>query len=361
MAEDDDSSKTEEPSARKLEEARKKGEVVLSREVVHWFMILGITLFVMLLSGDLLRRIGAIVAPLIVQPHLIPVVSVKDVGDVLFELMKTILLAILLPFLAFVVAAIAGPLLQVGPLWAPDNMMPKLERISIMSGIGRLFSKRNLLEFGKGLLKLSIVAVVVYQLTVPLVPGIDHVIDLAVADMLPYVQKSGIRILGGILAIMFVIAAIDYLAQRFMFIARLRMSRSEVKEEYKQSEGDPQIKQKLRQIRMERSRRRMMAAVPSADVVITNPDHYAVALRYNPPADTAPIVVAMGMDNLALKIKEIARENEIPIVENPPLARALYATAELEHQIPGEHFRAVAEIISYVFKLKNKVIPKAPN
>jgi flagellar biosynthetic protein FlhB len=136
------------------------------------------------------------------------------------------------------------------------------------------------------------------------------------------------------------------------------MTRTELKEEFKQTEGDPQIKQRIRQIRMERARRRMMAEVPKADVVVTNPDHYAIALKYDPATNAAPIVVAMGMDRIALKIKEIAREHDIPLVENPPLARALYASADLDKEIPAEHYRAVAEIISYVFKLKNKAMPR---
>lgn len=359
MAEnEDDSSKTEEPTSRKLEEARKKGEVVLSREISHWFMILAAAVFVMLLAGPMMRSLGEAMLPLMVRPHDLPASNAAEVGSVLYTVLKAVLLALLLPFLIFAIAAIAGPLLQVGPLWAPENLMPKLERISLIAGFGRLFSRRNVIEFLKGLFKLTIVALVVVWLAWPSTPTIEHSIDTSVSDGMALTRSISLRILGGVLAIMFLIAAIDYLAQRFLFMSRMRMSRSELKEEYKQSEGDPQIKQRLRQIRMERARRRMMAAVPTADVVITNPDHYAVALKYNPPEDAAPVVVAMGVDLIAQKIKEIANENKIPIVENPPLARALYATAEIDHQIPGEHYRAVAEIISYVFKLKNRVIPK---
>lgn len=362
MAEsEDDSSKTEEPTAKKLEDARKKGEVVLSREVSHWFMILGATLFVLLIAGPTMRTLGEALVPLVTRPHDVPVGNMAELSAMLSTLLKAVIIALLLPFLAFLVAAVAGPLLQVGPLWAPENLMPKLERISILSGFGRLFSKRNVLEFLKGLLKLTIVAIVVVWLTLPAAPTIEHMITTSVPDMMLALKSLSLRILGGVLAIMFIIGVIDYLAQRFLFMARLRMSRTEMKEEFKQSEGDPQIKQKLRQIRTERARRRMMAAVPSADVVITNPDHYAIALKYNPPEDAAPIVVAMGMDNIALKIKELAKENDVPIVENPPLARALYATADLDKPIPGEHYRAVAEIISYVFKLKNRIIKPKPH
>lgn len=359
--EEDDSSKTEEPSQKKLEDARKKGETILSREISHWFMIMAGTMFVMFIAGPLMRSIGEAIRPLITRPHDLPMSNMAEIGAVLFIILKAVILALLIPFLAFIVAAIAGPMLQVGPMWSPESLEPKLERVSIIKGIGRLFSKRNLLEFLKGLLKLTIVAIVVIWMAWPAAPTIEHSMELGLVSMMLLVKEISIHILGGVLAVMFCIGALDYLAQRFMFMSRMRMTRSEVKEEYKQSEGDPVIKQRLRQLRMERARQRMMAAVPTADVVITNPEHYAVALKYNPPEDAAPIVVAMGMDNIAQKIKEVARENNIPIVENPPLARALFATSDIDRQIPGEHFRAVAEIITYVFKLKNKIIPKTKN
>jgi len=357
--EEDDSGKTEEPSQKKLEEARKKGEVIVSREISHWFMILAGTLFIAMMAGPLMQQVGHALLPMLTKPHDLPVGNMHEVGNVLWTVLKALLIALLLPFIAFLIGAIAGPMLQVGPMWSADSLQFKLERISLLGGIGRLFSKRNLVEFLKGLVKLSVVALIVVWMAWPAVPTIEHSMQLSLVDMMALTKTISMRVLGGVLAIMFLVAALDYLAQYFMFMQRMRMSRSELKDEYKQSEGDPQIKQKLRQIRMERSRRRMMQAVPTADVVITNPDHYAVALKYNPPEDAAPIVVAMGVDATAQKIKEIAREHDIPIVENPPLARALFATADLDQQIPGEHFRAVAEVISYVFKLKNKIIPKS--
>lgn len=357
---EDDSSKTEEPSQKKLEDARKKGETVLSREISHWFMILAGMMFIMLIAGPLMRDLGQALLPFITRPHDLPVSTMGEIGAVLSIMLKATIIALLLPFLAFIIGAIAGPMLQVGPMWSPDSMMPKLERISLIAGIGRMFSKRNLVEFIKGLLKLTIVAIVVIWSAWPSTPTIEHSIDLSLVAMMLLVKEISMDILVSVLVVMFCIAAADYLAQRFMFMSRMRMSRSEMKEEYKQSEGDPIIKQRLRQLRMERARQRMMASVPTADVVITNPEHYAVALKYNPPEDAAPIVVAMGMDNIAQKIKEVAREHDIPVVENPPLARALYATADIDRQIPGEHYRAVAEIISYVFKLKNKIIKPQP-
>lgn len=359
MAEDDDqSSKTEQPSQKKLDEARKRGEVVTSREISHWFMILGGTMFIMLIVVPTMKQIATVLSPLLTQPEALPVSDMAEIGAVLRHILKGVLLALAFPFIAFIVAAIAGPLLQTGPMWAPEHIEFKLERISFLGGIGRLFSKRNLVEFLKGLIKITVVGVLVYWLAWPAVPTIERTADMSIVLMMAELRKISLHILIGVLALVFIIAVADYLAQYFMFMSRQRMTRTEVKEEYKQTEGDPQIKQRLRQIRMERARRRMMADVPKASVIITNPDHYAVALRYDPPEHVAPIVVAMGVDSLAQKIKEVAREHDIPIVENPPLARALYATADLDKPIPSEHYRAVAEIISYVFKLKNKLGPR---
>ncbi len=352
--EEDDSSKTEEPSQRKLEEAHKKGEVVLSREVNHWFMILAATFFVAMVSGPTAVHMMGQLQDLITRPEQFPLNSVSDLGAVLFPLAKLSLLVLAPPFLILFIAALAGSLLQVGPMWAPDQFMPKLERISLMKGIERLFSKRSVLEFSKGLLKLTIVGVIVMALLWPLLPTVEHMMNVPIMVMLQELKHLSLRVLIGVLSIMFVIAAIDYLMQRFMFIARMRMTRSEMKEEYKQSEGDPQIKQRIRALRMERARRRMMADVPKADVIVTNPEHFAVALKYDRTVNPAPIVVAKGADLMAQKIKEIARSFEIPIVENPPLARALFASTEVDQQIPFEHWKAVAEVISYVYKLKKK-------
>lgn len=356
--EEDDSGKTEEPTQHKLDEARKHGEVVSSRELNHWFMFLAAALFLFLMAGPVSSSLTLGLRTYIADAHTLPADTGAALGQAMQQGLWLTLKALALPFLLFVVAAAAGTLLQIGPLWAPDHLMPKLERISILQGISRLFSRRSLLEFIKGLLKISVVAVLVMWLVWPALPGLEHLMDAPVPVMLAELVGLSLRVLMGAVGLMLVISLLDYLAQRLLFLQKMRMSRTELKEEYKQSEGDPQIKQRIRQIRMERARRRMMAEVPKADVVVTNPEHYAVALKYDPLVNAAPIVVAMGMDLIARKIKEIAKAHDVPIVENPPLARALYATADLEREIPAEHYRAVAEIISYVFKLKNRTMPK---
>lgn len=358
MAEEDDSGKTEEPTQRKLEEARRRGQVPMSREVNHFMMILAGTLIVLTVATSLGNHLGAKLTYFVNHLGEIPASNMAEVGAALVEALKAGLSALLLPFLAFVVAGFAATMVQIGPMWAVENLMPKLERISLIKGVQRLFSKRSLVEFLKGILKIVVVAAVAIWLMAPVMPGIEHVIDLPPSDLMGEVREIAIRLFGGVLAIVTVITLLDYMFQRQQFLSEMKMSRSELKEEFKQTEGDPQIRQRIRQIRMERARKRMMAEVPKADVVVTNPEHYAVALQYKPEEHVAPVVVAMGADIIAQKIKEVAREAEVPIVENPPLARALYATAELDRPIPSEHYRAVAEIISYVFKLKNKGVKK---
>jgi len=223
-----------------------------------------------------------------------------------------------------------------------------------MSGLKRLFSSKSLVEFVKGLLKLIVVGTVVTALMLPQVRSLDTLVGLDPAAMLGLLYEAATRILFGVLATLTLIAALDWLYQRYSLTKDLRMSKQELKEEFKQTEGDPHIKQRIRQLRHERSRKRMMAAVPKADVVIMNPTHFAVALQYDQKTMGAPRCVAKGIDSLALRIRDVAKEAGVAVVENPPLARALHATVELDEEIPAEHYRAVAEVIGYVWKLRGR-------
>ncbi len=354
---DDESGKTEEPTQHKLDEARKKGEVPTSREINHWFMFLAAALFLFIFSGSTATNLTLSLQVFIDHSYDLAASNPGDVGSILWQGLIVLTKAVVLPFLIFFIAAAAGTLLQIGPMWAPDHLMPKLERISFLQGVGRLFSRRSVMEFLKGLTKLTVVGVLVLWLMWPALPALEHLLDATPITMLNETWLLALRVLGGAVALMMIVAILDYLIQRLMFMQKMRMSKTELKEEYKRSEGDPQIKQRIRQIRMERARQRMMSDVPKADVIITNPEHYAVALKYDPKVNVAPVVVAMGLDLIAQKIKEIAKEHKIPIVENPPLARALYASSKIDQEIPTDHYRAVAEVISYIFKLKNKSMP----
>lgn len=357
MAEDDsqdDSSKTEDPTPRRLEEARKKGQVPLSREMNSWVMLLMATMLVLALSGPMVTSLGQGLRTYLEQAHALPGVpgGLRSVlGGALLETLKILLL----PFLLLMAAAFLGPFLQIGPLFAPEAVKPDISKISPIKGWKRLFSTRALMEFAKGILKIGIVAVVAYILLRPFFDTIDHMVGMPVSVMMEEMKALVLRMLAGTLIVFLVVAVIDLLYQRMEHIKKMRMSRYDMKEEYRQTEGDPQIKAKLRQLRSEKAKQRMMANVPTADVVITNPTHYAVALKYDPDTMDAPLCVAKGMDQLALRIREVAKENNVSIIENRPLARALHDSVDVDEVIPTEHYRAVAEIISFVFRQKGKL------
>ena len=357
MAEESDlSQKTEEPTLRRLDEARKKGQTASSREINHWFMIGAGSLWIGVFGPQVARDLGVVLLKFVESPHAMPTDS-EHLRIILLHLMRDVGGVLLLPVLIMMAAALAAGVLQGGFVIALDRIMPNLERISLFSGAQRLFSMRAILEFVKGIVKLCIVAAVVTMLVMPQMKGLANFTGLDMVQVGRTIYDLSKSVFLDVLVVVSVIAALDFLYQRYEFRKSLRMSRQELREEFKQTEGDPTIKSRLRQLRMERARRRMMAAVPEADVVIPNPTHFAVALKYEPTEMNAPKLVAKGADLIAKKIREVALENEVAIVENPPLARALYSGVELDEEIPKEHYKAVAEIIGYVFRLKKKIIP----
>ena len=356
MAEDntDKSQKTEEPTQKRLEDSRRKGQVANSREVNHWFMILGAAIVVIMVAPTMMSNLKGTFRTFIEQPHAIPADS-GNLTETVGALLRDVGLAMLIPLLLLLVAALASGIVQSGLIFAPERIKPKLDKISLKSGIKRLFSMRSFAEFIKGLFKISIVATVAAILMLPEFGGIDTMIGIEGSQILARLHELIARLLIGVLAIVTVIAILDFLYQKFEHLKSMRMSRQEIRDEMKQTEGDPIIRQRLRQIRAERARRRMMAAVPGASVVVTNPTHYAVALKYEMTTMTAPVLVAKGIEHLALRIREVARENGVPVVENPPIAQALYATVEIDEEVPPEHYKVVAEIIGYVMRLKGKL------
>lgn len=359
MADDstDQSQKTEEPTQKKLDEAKRKGQVASSREVNHWFMILAAAIVVMTFAHPMMREMKTIFSKFISHPHAIPV----DMGNLRDTLSGTFLelgIAMIAPLGVLVLAALLSGVVQNGLVIAPERLMPKMEKISLKSGFKRLFSLKSIAEFLKGLFKLTIVGVTATLLVMPELDRVEQMTTYEIGEILDVIYALALKVLIGVVAIISIIAGLDFLYQKFEHIKSMRMSRQEIKDELKQTEGDPIIRARLRQIRQERARRRMMAAVPEASVVITNPTHFAVALRYELDDMNAPVLLAKGIDSLALKIKEIARDNDVPVVENPPLARALHAGVEVDQEIPEEHYRAVAEIIGYVMRLQGKLPPE---
>ncbi|PCJ97516.1 MAG: flagellar biosynthesis protein FlhB [Zetaproteobacteria bacterium] len=356
MAEDqtDDSQKTEDPTPKKLEESRKRGQIALSREVNNWVMLCTGTIFIVAFSGPMMSQLADMMRVYIEFSHALPGMP-GGLSVVLGEGVKKVFSIILLPLMLFMFAAFAAPFLQIGPLFAPEVIKPDWSKISIKKGFGRLFSMRSVVELIKGVVKICIVGLIAIIIISPYYSGFEHFIDIPITAVMEELRFLVIQMMVGVLIVLMVVAMMDLLYQRFEYNKKMRMSRQEIKDEYKQSEGDPHVKAKLRQLRSEKARQRMMQAVPSADVVITNPTHYSIALKYNPEEMPAPKVVAMGIDETALRIRELAKEHDIILYENKPLARALYDVAEIDEMIPMEHFKAVAEIISYVFKLKGRL------
>lgn len=351
---DDDGDKSEEPSARKLSQAREKGQTLSSKEVSNFSVLLGATLIVGLIGPYLLTDMSRALLVLIERPDRI---DLSAPGPVLFETLLNVGLAMAAPLGLLVVLAAGGVLVQIGWLIAPQAIMPKLEKISPIAGAKRLFSLKSVVELLKGVVKMMLVGFVAYLIVSPEFSRIELMVQMDITELLNETHWVAIKLFVGVLAITGVMAAVDYLYQRYEFMKQMRMSKQEVKDEHKQTEGDPHVKARLRQLRMERARTRMMAEVPNATVVVTNPTHFAVALKYEMDVMAAPRVVAKGMDAVALKIREVATENDVPLVENRPLARALFDNAEIDEEIPEEYFKAVAEVISYVFKMNKSNVP----
>lgn len=351
--EQDDAQKTEEPTDRKLQEARRKGQVASSQEVKSWFILLGALAMIGLLAPGAVGMLTRGFTGIVDRAHQYPMDS-ASLLEMLSQGVGYVGLALAGPFAILLVMAILGSVSQTGLLMSAENMKPNLNKINPISGLKRQFSLRAIMEFLKGLLKLTIVGGIAGLVVWPTLSALDAFAGMDPASLLHRMWEAALLVLFAVVAVMAVIAALDYSFQRYDYMQKQKMTRQEVKDEHKQAEGDPMVKARLRQIRQERTRRRMMSNVPSADVVVTNPTHFAVALKYDPDAMPAPVLVAKGIDHVAARIREVAEAHDIAVVENPPLARALYAGVEIDQEIPYEHYKAVAEVISYVFRLRGR-------
>ncbi len=350
----DDAQKTEEPTQKKLMDARKKGDVPLSREVNNWVMLLMATIIIGTMSPYILSNLSNVMEFYIASAHDIPS-GAPGVAVALTHAFWDVLSAIALPLILLMLAAFLAPFVQVGPLMAPEKIKPTLDKISPMKGFQRLFSMRSLMEFAKGILKITIIGLVGVVIIYPYFDKLEHLVGLPLDMVLEELKILVVYLMIGVLVVLMIVAVVDLAYQRYEHYKKMRMTKQEVKDEYKQTEGDPHVKGRLRQLRAERARQRMMQSVPQADVVITNPTHYSIALKYKPEEMDAPVCVAKGIDEVALRIREVAKEHNIVIFENKPLARALYDVVDIDDTIPSEHFKAVAEVISYVFKLKKRL------
>ena len=344
--ENDSSDKTEDPSQKRLDDAHEKGDVAKSQEVNTWFVLAGATLVLSSFHGSIGGGIMAPLRNLVANSWMI-----RTDGAGLMALTQSLgysmMAALGVPFLMFAIAAIAGNMIQHRLVWSAESIKPKFNKVSPGAGFKRIFGKQGLANFVKGLFKVIALGAVMTAVLWPERYRLESMVRFDVSSIMVVTTSLTLQLMGAVVAMLAVVAIGDFFFQYRTWFERQKMSLQDMKMEYKQSEGDPHIKGKLRQLRQQRSKKRMMAAVPQASVIITNPTHYAVALRYE-RGMPAPICVAKGIDTLALKIREIAGKHDIPIVENVPLARALHAPVDVDDEIPVEHYHAVAEIIGYV-------------
>ncbi|QWG16905.1 flagellar biosynthesis protein FlhB [Bradyrhizobium sediminis] len=351
MADENDASdKTEDPTQKRLDDAHEKGDVAKSQEVNTWFVIAGATLVLSSFSGSIGGGVLMPLRNLVANSWMI-----RADGPGLMALTQSLGYALIaalgVPFLMLMLAAIAGNMIQHRLVWSAEQLKPKFSKVSPGAGFKRVFGKQAIANFAKGLFKVIALGIVMMAVLWPERHRLDAMVRFDPAAIMGVTTGLTLKLLGAVVAMLAAVAIADYFFQYRTWFERQKMSLQDMKEEFKQSEGDPHIKGKLRQLRMERMKKRMMAAVPKASVIITNPTHYSVALRYE-RGMAAPVCVAKGVDTIALKIREIAGKHDIPIVENVPLARALYATVDIDEEIPVEHYHAVAEVIGYVMGLK---------
>lgn len=348
MAQDNEAaSKTEEPTPRKLEEARKRGEVARSQDVAQLASLLGAFGILAIGGGWLTRDLAMRLLPFVADPANI---DLSGQGIMLVAQQAGWAAA---PMLIAVMggaalAGVAGNVFQTGLLWSGEKLKPDFKKVSLQEGFKRIFGVDGLVNFLKSAIKILATGAVAWLALRHRAEDLGKLAAMDPTAVLPVSADLLKALFYAVVAFLAVTAGLDWLWQRQRFTQKMRMSREELKEEYKQTDGDPHVKAKQKQIRNERARRRMMQNVPKATVVVMNPTHYAVALRYEQGVTPAPECVAKGMDDLALRIRAVAEEHGVPVVEDAPLARALYAAVEVDEQIPEAHFEAVAKVIGFI-------------
>ena len=355
--EQDAASKTEEATPQKLAKAREKGDVAKTPDLAMLASFAGAAAVIAIAGGWMSRHLASELLPFIAHPDEFDLkAGGLDVAVHAARAAAPVLLAVLA--VASLMGA-AGNLVQTGLLFSPEKIKPDWKKLSPMSGLKRILGPDGLMQFVKSLAKVAMVGWVGWVVMKPYIHPLRELAALDPAAMLPLMIEILRKLVFATAALMLVIAGLDWFWQRARFLKRMRMTKEEQKEEFKNAEGDPHVKAKRRQIAIQRSRSRMMAAVPNATMVIMNPTHYAVALRYEAGDTAAPQCVAKGMDALALKIRAVAEEHDVPVIEDPPLARALYAAVELDDFIPPAHYEAVAKLIGFIMQSSARVAARA--
>jgi len=351
MAEETAGERTEKATPRRREKAREKGQVARSQEVNSFFVLLAGTGVLVAMASHFQDVLGRNTGYLLEQAHFLGPENLFGVRYLLTGNLTAILWA-LAPLAGLVLlAGLGANLMQVGVKLTPAAMNFQWSRLDPIKGSKRFFQKKTFLELLKNVLKVGMISLLAWLVIRGLMPRLAATATLDLAGILGVAHDGFLRLMLVLLAFMAVLAVLDWVLQKQQFEQELKMSRQEVKEELKEFEGDPQIKARIRGLQMEAARRRMLADVPRADVVVTNPTHFAVALKYE-PGKPAPVVLAKGADFLAHKIREVARQSRVPVIENKPVARALYAEVEIGQIIPERLYQAVAEILAYVYRLR---------
>lgn len=345
----DAAQRTEEPTPKRLEEALQKGDAPKSQEIVTVSMFLAALAGFAWLSGPAAERLSGLGAAFLDHPHEFAVDGAaleRLFGSISFRIGAALGAVALL----FVAAAAASNFAQARPVLNFERLSPKFSKLSPLEGFKRIYGSAALFNFLKGVFKILIVGAILAKALWPDRELLVGLVNSGESGVLAAANKELIKLLGLAAFAMTAIAGLDYAWARRSWKERLKMTKDEVRRELKETEGDPVIKGRLRRERDARARRRTLAAVKDATVLIMNPTHYAVALRYDPEKDAAPVCVAKGLDELALRMRLVANDNRVPVVENPPLARALHAAAELDAEIPVEHYEAVAEVIGFIMR-----------
>jgi flagellar biosynthetic protein FlhB len=352
---DKDQERNEQASPKRREEARNKGQVAKSPEVASAAILLACTIFFYFGSGGMVERLMDLTSWTLRESGT-TAVSLNNISALMWGWTWKLFLVMAPLLLTVVIAGLLANYIQIGFVFSTETLAPKFEKIDPIKGFQRLFALRSLVELVKSLLKMAIVTVVVWFTLKDELPNMIPLMDEPLGGILLYTGRISFKILITTCWILIVLAIVDYLYQRWEFEKGLRMSHQEVKDEYKQTEGNPIIKSRIRRIQREAARKRMMANVPKADVVITNPTHLAVAIRYDPEKMYAPTVVAKGAGFVAESIREIAAAHGVPVIENKPVAQLLYKTIDVDQAIPEDLYRAVAEILAYVYGLKERAV-----
>ena len=353
MADNNKDQKTEEPTSKRVTDTEKKGNFAHSKEINSSFILLAALLGFMILGEQSTRNVMGSWTDMFAESwalQLTPEELYKVTANAMQAFVK-----IVGPFLIIIMlAGVISNLFQIGGLrFSSHPLVPKFNKLNPLAGFGRIFSKNSVMELFKSLFKVGIISVISYYVIKSHWKEIPPLMGFGVGQVLSFMGFVALEIIFNVLLVMIFLSLLDFTFQKFTYLENLRMTKQEVKEERKESDGNPQVKQRIRTVQMQMARKRMMSAVPEADVIVTNPTHISIAIKYDTENFAAPLVVAKGVGPIAMRIREIAKENGIPLVEDKPLARTLNKTVEVGQMIPASLYKAVAEILAYVYKLKH--------